>query len=480
MILEDFTIETARAGIAEKQFSAFELASAYLDHIAERDLKIEAYLSVDREDTLKQASEIDVRLAKGEELSAVAGIPFAIKDNILIEGKPATAGSRILESYRAPYTATAAKKLLVAGGVILGKTNLDEFAMGTSTEHSAFKITKNPRDLERVPGGSSGGSAAAVAANLAVAALGSDTGGSIRQPAAFCGVVGLKPTYGAVSRYGLIALASSLDQIGPLTKTVRDTRLVFNAIRGRDPRDATSMDAPHARTSLSFKEVSQLTLGLPKEYFGEGIAPEVLEAVEKSIADLKGIGVTCKEISLPYTEHAISAYYIIMPAEAATNLARYDGIRYARPDTKLRGLLETYVANRTEGLGEEPKRRVMLGNFVLSAGHYDAYYKKAQAVRQELRREFADAFASVDAILTPVAPTPAFRIGEKIEDPLAMYLSDVFTVATNLAGLPGLSVPVRGRDGLLPVNFQLIGPAFEEERLLSIGETYERLHGITA
>ncbi|MBI1960802.1 MAG: Asp-tRNA(Asn)/Glu-tRNA(Gln) amidotransferase subunit GatA [Candidatus Liptonbacteria bacterium] len=484
MSLEHLTIADIRACLAKKEFSAFELAERHLDAIRARDADIGAYLSVDERGALEQAKDADIAIAKGEALPPLAGVPLAIKDNILIKGGPATAGSKILADYRAPYDATVMEKLRRMKAVFLGKTNLDEFAMGASTEHSAFKVTKNPRDLSRVPGGSSGGSAAAVAADLAAAALGSDTGGSIRQPAAFCGVVGLKPTYGSVSRSGLIALASSLDQIGPITKTVADARILFDAIKGPDANDQTSESASADPTkTLSFKEVKGLTIGIPKEYFGEGIDPAVRAAVEAYKTDLGSMGISFKEISLPHTPYAISAYYIILPAEASTNLARYDNIRYAAKRPAGADLLETYIRNRTEGFGDEVKRRILLGNFVLSAGHYDAYYKKAQAVRERIRRDLTEAFKTVDVILTPVAPTNAFKIGEKTDDPLAMYLADIFTVSVNLAGLPAISVPVRtvkgplpaGRQGL-PTNVQLIGNAFREDILLSLGETYERLH----
>ncbi len=479
MNLKNSTIEEIQRGLGKKEFSAFELTKFYLDAIAEHDTDIGAYLFVDEYGALEQAKNADVRIAKEERLPPLTGVPMGIKDNILINGKPATAGSKILESYRAPYNATVVERLTSNGAVFLGKTNLDEFAMGTSTEHSAFHITKNPHDTTRVPGGSSGGSAAAVAANLAVAALGSDTGGSIRQPASFCGVVGLKPTYGAVSRFGLIALGSSLDQIGPLTKTVRDSRIIFDAIKGADPHDATSRQASTEPTKThSLDKIKAMKIGLPEEYFDDGLAPEVRSAIEKSIADLKSVGISFKKMSLPNTKYAISAYYIIMPAEASTNLARYDNIRYTKRVQNDNDILSTYIKNRTSGFGEEARRRIMLGNFVLSAGHYDAYYKKAQDVRRLIRREFDSAFRDVDAILTPVTPTTAFKIGEKIEDPLEMYLADIFTVSANLSGLPGLSVPVRNSTNELPVNFQLIGNEFREDIILSIGEIYEQLHGI--
>jgi len=429
---------------------------------------------------------------------------MAIKDNILIRGTPTTAASKVLERYRAAYDSTVIEKLRGADAVFLGKTNLDEFAMGSSTENSAFQLTKNPHDLERVPGGSSGGSATAVAAHEAITALGSDTGGSIRQPANFCGVVGLKPTYGAVSRYGLIAMASSLDQIGPITKTVKDAAIVFKVIAGKDVFDATSADPPPGGYDKllqpELEDIKKLTIGLPKEYFTEGLNSSVTEAVDKAISALKSLGIKFQEISLPHTKYALACYYIIMPAEVSANLARFDGIRYSRianlHGSKRRSaqkLLDTYVRQRSEGFGAEAKRRIILGTFVLSSGYYDAYYAKAQRVRALIKKDFDEAFKKVDALLTPVAPTPAFKIGERADDPLAMYLSDVFTIPVNLAGLPAISIPVRDAGGMpkvpsrteepkvpsklegLPIGFQLIGKHFHETDILGIGQYYDKL-----
>jgi aspartyl-tRNA(Asn)/glutamyl-tRNA(Gln) amidotransferase subunit A len=503
--LNNLTIRKFHQGLLNKQFSAFEITKAFFDYIEEKDSQINAYLRLSKDLALSQANRIDVELAEGKDLAALSGVPLAIKDNILIESEPATAASKILENYRASYDATVIKKLKNTGAIFLGKTNMDEFAMGSSTENSAFKITKNPADLERVPGGSSGGSAAAVATGMAVAALGSDTGGSIRQPAAFCGAVGLKPTYGAVSRYGLIAMASSLDQIGPITKTVEDAEILFEAIRGKDEFDATSVNysamLEHGKSlnNSNLEEIRKLKVGLPKEYFIEGLDKQTQSAIDETIKLLKSLKIEFKEISLPHTKHALSCYYIIMPAEVSANLARFDGIRYARNNAELAqnnveiphksassprrsALEEIYFRQRGNGFGEEVKRRIILGTFVLSAGYYDAYYSKAQRVRKLIKEDFDRAFKEVDVILTPVSPTPAFKIGEKTEDPLQMYLSDIFTIPVNLAGLPAISIPTRKRQATsdkrqceLPVGFQLIGKPFREADILGIGRYYEKL-----
>lgn len=479
--LHDLTIKKFHEGLIKKEFSAFEIVKEFFDYLGSADKKIDAYLSLAKDEALAQAEKADLALAKGEPVGELTGVPLAVKDNILIEGQPATAASEILENYVASYDATVIKKLKAAGAIFLGKTNLDEFAMGSSTENSAFKITKNPRDSKRVPGGSSGGSAAAVAAHLAVAALGSDTGGSIRQPASFCGVVGLKPTYGAVSRHGLIAMASSLDQIGPITKTVEDAAILFKIISGQDPFDSTSVDSSIEHGEFlnpKLEEVKKLKVGLPREYFIEGLDPQVKEAVEEAIESIKSLGLEFKEISLPHTKYALSCYYIIMPAEVSTNLARFDGIRYGWRSERSKDLLNLYKKNRGHGFGQEALRRIILGTFVLSSGYYEAYYAKAQKVRHLIKEDFDRAFdpagEGVDVILTPVAPTPAFKIGEKIEDPLSMYLSDIFTIPANLSGLPALSVPVKGVAGL-PVGFQLIGKPFREADILGLGQYYERL-----
>jgi aspartyl-tRNA(Asn)/glutamyl-tRNA(Gln) amidotransferase subunit A len=485
--LSELTIKSFHDGLLNKKFSALEMIQAFFGHIKKTDGEIHAYLSLNEELALKEAEKTDLAIAANEEISPLAGVPLAIKDNILIKDSPATAASKILENYTASYDAGVIKKLKSAGAVFLGKTNMDEFAMGSSTENSAFKITKNPHNSERVPGGSSGGSAAAVAAHMALAALGSDTGGSIRQPASFCGVVGLKPTYGAVSRSGLIAMASSLDQIGPITKTVEDAAILFSAISGRDPLDATSSDAPSENyyeriLNTNLQEIKNLTIGLPDEYFIEGLDEKVRRAMDVAIEKIKSLGLEFKKISLPYTKYALSTYYIIMPAEVSANLARFDGIRYSRiakresPSAKLQDI---YLKQRGEGFGVESKRRIILGAFVLSSGYYDAYYEKAQRVRALVKQDFKNAFGEVDVIMTPVAPSPAFKIGEKTGDPLSMYLSDIFTIPVNLAGLPAISIPVKKyrypESKELPIGFQLIGKWWNEPEILGVGKYYEQL-----
>ena len=478
MDFKGLTIKKFHEGLIKKEFSALESTQAYFKEIEKKDGEIGAYLSLNKDLAVRQAEEADLKVAKNEPVGMLSGAPFAIKDNILIEGLPATAASKILKDYTASYDATVIKKLKSSGAVFLGKTNLDEFAMGSSTENSAFQITKNPRDLTRVPGGSSGGSVAAVAADMAVAALGSDTGGSIRQPAAFCGVVGLKPTYGAVSRYGLIAMASSLDQIGPLTKTVEDAAILFNEIKGYDKKDATSnpgadKDISKELLNPDLKDIKNLRVGVPEEYFIDGLDAGVAQKVEEAIKDIEKMGLKTKKISLPHTKYALSCYYIIMPAEVSSNLERLDGIRYGTRH-KADSLLELYKKNREAGFGPESKRRILLGTFVLSSGYYDAYYAKAQKVRRLISEDFEKAFKEVDVILTPVAPTTAFKIGEKTDDPLLMYLSDIFTIPVNLAGLPAISIPVKLNAGL-PVGFQLIGKHFREADILGIGQFYEKL-----
>lgn len=516
MGLNNLTIKKFHEGLLSREFSAFEITKAFFDYIKEKDSQINAYLYLTKDSALSQAEQVDVDLAKGKELGILAGVPLAIKDNILIEGMPATAASKILENYTASYDATVIKKLKEAGAVFLGKTNLDEFAMGSSTENSAFKITRNPYDLERVPGGSSGGSAAAVASDMTVAALGSDTGGSIRQPAGFCGVVGLKPTYGAVSRYGLIAMASSLDQIGLITKTVEDAAILFKEISGKDELDATSVDFRYNDEEFlnpKLENIRKLKIGIPKEYFVECLDRNVASAIEEAIKNLKSLKIEFKEISLPHTKYALSCYYIIMPAEISANLARFDGIRYSRTITdhtrintdsprksasspQKSALRDIYFKQRGEGFGEEVKRRIILGTFVLSYGYYDAYYVKAQKVRRLIKEDFDKAFNEVDVILTPVSPTPAFKIGEKTDDPLSMYLSDIFTIPVNLAGLPAISIPItrtntdytridtdsqyksassQRKSASLPIGFQLIGKPFHEADILGIGQYYERI-----
>ncbi len=487
--LHDFTIKKFHDGLLKKEFTALEVTQAYYRRIEEVDSDsstgrgqgIGAYLTLTRDLAVRQAEAADVKIAKGDATGPLDGAPIAFKDNILIAGERVTAGSKIFADYVAPYDATVATKLREAGAVFLGKTNLDEFAMGASTENSGFKVTRNPHDLTRVPGGSSGGSAAAVAAHMALAALGSDTGGSIRQPAALSGVVGLKPTYGAVSRLGLIAMASSLDQIGPLTRTVEDAEILFRAIEGKDGYDATSQgSAPPAE--LSFEDVKQMKIGLPEEYFIPGMEPEVVKAMEEVERDFKSLGMEVKRINLPHTRYALSCYYIIVPAEVSSNLARYDGMRYSGGRHDRRHLKELYEKTRSHGFGAEVKRRVVMGTFVLSSGYYDAYYAKAQRVRRLVKEDFEKAFREVDVILAPVSPTRAFKIGEKADDPLAMYLADVFTIPANLAGVPAISIPVRSFQSSvsshqLPVGFQLIGKHWHEGDLFALGKLYERITG---
>jgi aspartyl-tRNA(Asn)/glutamyl-tRNA(Gln) amidotransferase subunit A len=478
MSLNELTIIQAAKGLKNREFSSTELTQAVFDQIKKIDGQINAFLSFNEEEALKQAKTIDEARLKNKELNLLAGIPVAIKDVILVKGLKCTAGSKILENYVSPYDATVIEKLKSAGAVIIGKTNLDEFAMGSSTENSAFKITKNPHNLACVAGGSSGGSAAAVAANETIYALGSDTGGSIRQPASFCGVVGFKPTYGAVSRFGLIAMASSLDQIGPLTKTVEDCMLVFDAIKGKDMLDSTSVELnqrPEIRNQKP--EIKNLRVGMPKEYFAEGIDPGVEELVKQAIKRLANMGAKVEEISLPHTEYALACYYLIMPSEVSANLARYDGIKYGASAAQ-GGLLDVYLKTRGQYFGTEPRRRIMLGTYALSAGYYEAYYLKAQKVRTLIKRDFEEVFnpsaKGVDVIITPTSPTPAFKIGEKVDDPIKMYLSDIYTVPINLAGLPAISLPC-GRLNNLPVGLQIIGPQFGEEIVFQTALACENL-----
>lgn len=471
--MKQLSISQIHTQLIGKKISCKELVRGVLDTMKKKDKEIHAYLEVDEAGAMKRAEEVDARIARGEEIGELEGIPIAIKDNILTEGFRCTAGSKTLENYRAPYDATVIQKLRKAGAIILGKTNLDEFAMGSSTENSAFGPTKNPHDVGRVPGGSSGGSTAAVASGMCVAALGSDTGGSIRQPAAFCGVVGFKPTYGAVSRYGLIAMASSLDQIGPITNSVEDARIVFEAIRGKDRFDATSLGLQD--TGHKIQETKGFKIGVPKEYFGGGIDKEVKESVERAIKKYEENGAKIEEISLPHTEYGIAVYQITMASEVSANLARYDGARYGFVSLA-DGLLSTYLKTRQYGFGNEVRRRIMLGTHVLSSGYYDAYYLKAQKVRALIKQDFDKAFSKIDVIMTPATPTLPFKFGEKTKDPVSMYLSDVFTVSVNLAGLPAIVVPCdpmeKGRKNL-PVGFQIIGPQLGDYMLLDTAGMYE-------
>jgi len=481
MELEDLTIKKAHQGLIEKEFSVTDLTKTFLERIKKLDKDFRSFLTVTEELALFQSKEIDNLISAGHEIPILAGIPCAIKDNILVESVRCTAGSRILENYLASYDATCIKRLKKEGAIILGKTNMDEFAMGSSGENSGFFPTKNPHDLERVPGGSSSGSAAAVAANLAIFALGSDTCGSIRQPASFCGVVGFKPTYGAVSRYGLIAMASSLDQIGPITKTVEDAELVFKAISGKDLLDSTSAESRIQNSEATLRGVASdsriqnLKIGLPKEYFAKGIDPAVEKIVKLAIKKYEDLGAKIEEVSLPYsTSISLATYYIIMPSEASANLARYDGMKYGHFTKEGEDLFDFYLKSRKEGFGQEVKRRIMLGTYALSAGYYDAYYLRAQKVRTLIKEDFDKVFKKVDVLMTPVSPTPAFKLGEKMTDPLSMYLSDIYMGAVNLAGLPAISIPC-GKIGKLPVNFQIIGNKFEENKIFEVGLFFENL-----
>ncbi len=470
MNLNELTIVRAHQGLVKKEFSSVELTEAVLARIRKRKAETNAYLEIIDELALSQAKKVDRRISQGEKISLLAGVPAAIKDNLLLAGIKCTAASRILENYIAPYHATAIKKLIKEGAVFVGKTNLDEFAMGSSTENSAFGSVRHPLNPSLVPGGSSGGSAAAVADHQAIYALGSDTGGSIRQPCSFCGVVGLKPTYGRVSRYGLIAFASSLDQIGPLAKSVEDARIVFDAIKGVDEMDATSLKKEAQPTKQASAE--GLKIGVPKEYFMEGMDSQVAEEVRKAIAYYQAKGARIIDISLPYSGYALSCYYIIMPAEASANLARYDGVKYGLAETG-EDLLGGYLKTRQEGFGDEVRRRIMIGTYVLSAGYYDAYYLKAQKVRTLIKKDFEKAFEKVDVIMGPTTPTPAFGIGEKADDPVAMYLSDVYTVAINLAGMASVSIPCRNQ-GVLPIGLQIIGPQMSDEKILQVAGLYQQ------
>jgi len=468
------SIAGIRTAIRNGETTARETAEGYLNRIREEDARIHAFLSVDRDYSLAQADRVDKLQSKGEALPPLAGVPVAIKDVLALEGFPATAGSKILEGYRPPYTATAVKKLADAGAVFLGKLNCDEFAMGSSNENSAYGAVHNPHDLDRVPGGSSGGSAAAVAAGMAVATLGTDTGGSIRQPASFCGVVGVLPTYGRVSRYGLIAFASSLDRVGPFAANVCDAATMLRVIAGHDPMDATSSPLPVPDyTDELDKGVRGMTLGVPAQYFAEGLDSEVKAAIEGGIERLRAAGAQIRKISLPHTRYAIPAYYVIATAEASSNLARFDGVRYGLRAPQSDTLATMYRRTRDVGFGAEVKRRILLGTYVLSHGYYDAYYRKAQQVRRLLADDFLRAFKEVDAILTPTAPTPAFRIGEKSDDPVAMYLADIYTVTASLAGICGVSVPCgKSRDGL-PIGMQILGRHFDEGTVFRVGRALE-------
>ena len=474
MNLSSLTLHEASDKLRKREVSSQELTEAIFQRIAQKDGIIRSYITVCRDAAIAQAKESDDRLKRESSASPLLGIPMAVKDNLLTQGLRTTCASRILDSFIPPYDATAVAKLRSAGAVITGKTNLDEFAMGSSAENSAFFSTRNPWHLECVPGGSSGGSAASVAADQCIVALGTDTGGSIRQPAAFCGIVGLKPTYGRVSRYGVIAFASSMDQVGPMTKDVRDCALLLEAISGHDPADATSVKLPVPSYSKSLTgDIAGFRLGIPKEYFTAGLQPAVDEALRNAVHQLEKRGAMIEEISLPYTEYAVAVYYIIATAEASSNLARYDGMRYGQ---RAEGgdLTQTYMISRAQGLGPEVKRRIMLGTYALSAGYYDAYYLKAQKVRALIQGDFDAAFKHCDAIITPTSPTTAFKLSEKIKSPLQMYLSDICTISINLAGVPAISVPCGVDHEGLPIGMQVIGKHFDEATILRIAYAYEQ------
>ncbi|HXG67655.1 MAG TPA: Asp-tRNA(Asn)/Glu-tRNA(Gln) amidotransferase subunit GatA [Blastocatellia bacterium] len=477
MELRELSIKSLRAKLTAREVSAVEVCRAALDRI-ERLEDFNAFITVTADAALAQAERIDRAIQNGEPLPALAGVTVAVKDNMVMRGVRTTAGSRILFNYIPPYTATAVERLEAAGAVIIGKANCDEFAMGSSNENSAYGPVKNPWDAERVPGGSSGGSAVAVAAGMAQVALGSDTGGSIRQPAAFCGVVGLKPTYGRVSRYGLIAFGSSLDQIGPFASSVEDAAAVLSVIAGHDPNDSTSSNIePEDYVSQITGDVRGLRVGVPRQYYGEGLDAEVREKVEAAIKKFEELGAHVVDVSLPHTEYAVPVYYLIATSEASANLARYDGVRYGFRAEETTALKEMYSRTRDQGFGAEVKRRIMLGTYALSAGYYDAYYGKAQKVRALIERDFRNAFASCDVIATPVTPTPPFRLGEKTDDPLEMYLSDIYTITVNLAGVPGLSLPCGLSSKGLPIGIQLIGRHFDEARLLRAAYNLEQALG---
>ncbi|BAC89469.1 Asp-tRNA(Asn)/Glu-tRNA(Gln) amidotransferase subunit GatA [Gloeobacter violaceus] len=469
------SIGQLRSQVASKERSAVEVARQYLERAERLDTEVHAFLRLTPERALAAAEAVDAKIARGEDPGLLAGVPVAVKDNLCMVGIPTTCASKILENYRPPYESTVTRRLEEQGALIIGKTNLDEFAMGSSTENSAFGPTRNPWDLGRVPGGSSGGSAAAVAACEAVASLGSDTGGSIRQPASFCGVVGLKPTYGLVSRYGLIAFASSLDQIGPFTRTVEDAALVLQAIAGHDPLDSTSLavNVPDYRQAL-ISDLKGVKVGFVKEFFAEGLDPDVADAVFEAIEVMRDLGAQIQEVSCPRFARGLSTYYIIATSEASANLARYDGVKYGLRDREADALVPMYGRTREEGFGSEVKRRIMLGTYALSAGYYDAYYLKAQKVRTLIKQDYLDAFAKVDVLVGPTAPTTAFAFGDKVSDPLSMYLSDIYTIPLNLAGVAGASIPCGFDAKGLPIGFQIMANALEEGKLLRAAYAYEQ------
>lgn len=474
MELYQLTIHELHDMLKKGETTSETITESVLSRIKAVDGKVKAYITVTEEVARAQAREADKRIKAGD-ASPLLGIPIAVKDNMCTDGIKTTCASKILGNFVPPYDATVVRNLKQAGYVLCGKPNMDEFAMGSSTENSGFFITKNPWDLERIPGGSSGGSAAAVAAGECIGSLGSDTGGSIRQPASCCGVVGLKPTYGRVSRFGLVAFASSLDQIGPITKDVIDAALLMNVISGHDKKDSTSANIPSPDYTRALKkDVKGMKIGLPREYFIEGMDPEVEKAVRDAVKTLEGLGAKVTEVTLPHTDYAVATYYILATSEASSNLARYDGVKYGYRTQSPKDLMDMYMKSRAEGFGPEVKRRIMLGTYALSAGYYDAYYKKGQQVRTLIKRDFDEAFKTVDVIATPTAPTAAFKIGEKSSDPLQMYLSDIFTISVNLAGIPGLSLPCGFTSGNLPIGLQLLGKHFDEEAILHTAFAYEQ------
>jgi len=475
MELYSLTIHELHDKLMKGETTSEEITESVLGRIKAVDDKVKAYITVSDEIARVQAREADKRIKAGETTSPLLGIPIAVKDNMCTDGIRTTCASKMLSNFVPPYDATVVQKLNRAGYVLCGKPNMDEFAMGSSTENSRFFITKNPWDLERIPGGSSGGCAAAVAAGECIGSLGSDTGGSIRQPASCCGVVGLKPTYGRVSRYGLVAFASSLDQIGPITKDVTDVALLLNVISGHDARDSTSANIPTPDFTRALrKDVEGMKIGLPKEYFIEGMDPEVEKSIRDAVKTLEGLGAKVVEVSLPHTDYAVATYYILATSEASSNLARYDGVKYGFRAEAPKDLMDMYMKTRDQGFGAEVKRRIMLGTYALSAGYYDAYYKKGQQVRTLIKRDFDEAFKTVDVIATPTAPTAAFKIGEKSSDPLQMYLSDIFTISVNLAGIPGISIPCGFTSGNMPIGLQLLGKHFNEESIIRAAFAYEQ------
>ena len=477
MELYNLTIHELHQLLRNREVTSQEATESVINRIESVDDKVNAYISVTGDLAREQAKQADKLIGEGS-CSPLTGIPLAIKDILCIRGVKTTCGSKILENFIAPYDATVIDRLRKQGAVFVGRTNMDEFAMGSSTETSFFGPTRNPWNTERIPGGSSGGSAAAVAADECIGALGTDTGGSIRQPASCCGGVGLKPTYGRVSRYGLVAFASSLDQVGPMTKDVRDAAILMNDICGYDPLDSTSVDLPVPDyTKVLGREVAGMRVGIPKEYFGEGLDKEVEKAIKEAIKVLTGLQMEVKEVNLPHTDYAVAVYYLIAPAEASSNLARYDGVKYGYRTGEETGLLEMYKRSRSEGFGTEVKRRIMLGTYALSAGYYDAYYKKASQVRTLIRSDFEKVFKHCDVIVTPTYPTSAFKIGEKVNDPLTMYLSDIFTIPANLAGIPGISLPCGFTREGLPIGLQILSDSFQEEKLFQVAAAYEQQTG---